>query len=109
MALNIAQSFGRSVWTERLGGRRINRGTIGHRLEIPLEALSVGNTSATLTFARHKHNPAMKRYRRLAVVVYGRQAPDEKLMAHDQDVIDGYWQEAVSYRPCSIFDLSTDI
>lgn len=30
----------------------------------------------------------------LAVVVYGQQSDDEKLMAHDQDVIDGCWQEA---------------
>ncbi len=30
----------------------------------------------------------------LAVVTYGQQSPDEKLMAHDQDVIDGCWQEA---------------
>ena len=30
----------------------------------------------------------------LAVVVYGQQSPDEELMVHDQDVIDGCWQEA---------------
>lgn len=30
----------------------------------------------------------------LALVTYGQQSPDEKLMAHDQDVIDGCWQEA---------------
>jgi hypothetical protein len=54
---------------------------------------------------RHKYNPAIKSYLRwvvvvavalsaLAVVVYGQQSPDEKPMAHDQDVIDGCWQEA---------------
>jgi hypothetical protein len=54
---------------------------------------------------RHKYNPAIKSYLRwvvvvavalsaLAVVVYGQQSPDEKHMAHDQDVIDGCWQEA---------------
>lgn len=30
----------------------------------------------------------------LAVVGYVRQSPDERLMAHDQDTIDGCWQEA---------------
>ena len=30
----------------------------------------------------------------LAVVTYGQQSDDEKLMSHDQDTIDGCWQEA---------------
>jgi hypothetical protein len=30
----------------------------------------------------------------LAVVTYGRQSDNEKLMSHDQDTIDGCWQEA---------------
>lgn len=30
----------------------------------------------------------------LALVSYVRQSPDEKLMAQDQDTIDGCWQEA---------------
>ena len=30
----------------------------------------------------------------MALVSYRQQSADEKLMAHDQDVIDGCWQEA---------------
>lgn len=29
----------------------------------------------------------------LALVTYGQQSPEEKLMSHDQDTIDGCWQE----------------
>ena len=52
-----------------------------------------------------KYNSPMKRYlpwvaavaiafSALALVSYGQQSADEKLMSHDQDVIDGCWQEA---------------
>ena len=52
-----------------------------------------------------KYNPAMKRYlpwvaavaiafSAMALVSYGQQSADEKLMAHDQEVIDDCWQEA---------------
>ena len=62
--------------------------------------------SLTLTAGeRHKYNPPMKRYlpwvaavaiafSALALVSYGQKLADEELMSHDQDVIDGCWQEA---------------
>jgi hypothetical protein len=53
----------------------------------------------------HKHHHAIKRYllgvvavaiafSALALVSYGQPSADEKLMSHDQDTIDGCWQEA---------------
>jgi len=40
----------------------------------------------------------------LAVVTYVQQSDDEKLMSHDQDTIDGCWQEAkgVSLTPTQV-------
>ena len=69
------------------------------------QLFAIGHLFALHFTEHHKYNPAMKRYVRcvvvvavalsaLAVVTYGQQSDDEKLMAHDQDVIDGCWQEA---------------